>query len=157
MNKENILKCNAKPRIFSICEFIGSMFLVIAAIAPMILFYDSYGGMPPQNALFIAIVADSIAVGFVLFALIEIFGPICTAYFNPAVCLAMVLNKELSFIGAIKHSFAQILGGIAGLLACHLMFYDVKQESYLRYPLLNDPAVHILARLSVHLSLFYVS
>ncbi|MBD3263354.1 hypothetical protein GF374_03170 [Candidatus Woesearchaeota archaeon] len=70
-----VKECDVKPRVFSICEFIGSMFLVIAAVAPIILFTNM--GAP----IYIAVVADALAVGFVLFALIEIFGPICTAYF----------------------------------------------------------------------------
>jgi hypothetical protein len=63
-------------RFFSIREFIGSMFLVIAAICPIILFVNILGA-----PIWISVVADALAVGFVLFALIEIFGPICTAYF----------------------------------------------------------------------------
>jgi glycerol uptake facilitator-like aquaporin len=104
---------------FQTCELIGSMFLVIAAVAPMILFIEILG-----SSLAIAVVADALAVGFVLFALIEIFGPICTAYFNPAVCLALALNKEITIIRAIRYSIFQIIGGIIGLIAVHLMFYD---------------------------------
>ena len=104
---------------FHTCELLGSMFLVIAAVAPMILFIEVLG-----SSLAIAVVADALAVGFVLFALIEIFGPICTAYFNPAVCLALALNKEITIIQAIRYSIFQIVGGIIGVIAVHLMFYD---------------------------------
>jgi len=61
-------------RIFQVCEFIGSMFLVIIAVAPIILFVNIL-----HAPIYIAIIADALAVGFVLFALIEIFGSICTA------------------------------------------------------------------------------
>jgi len=115
--------CSRSPQIFNICEFIGSMFLVIAAIAPMILFIDVF-----KADIAVAVVADALAVGFVLMALIEIFGPICTAYFNPAVTLAMLIDHRINIRQALKYSFAQILGGIAGLLFTHLMFIDVNKK-----------------------------
>lgn len=111
--------CQIKRSYIHSCEFIGSMFLVIAAVSPMILFLDIFG-----STLAVAVVADALAVGFVLFALIEIFGPICTAYFNPAVSFAMAINKELRWIEAARYSFFQILGGITGLLVTHIMYYD---------------------------------
>jgi hypothetical protein len=58
------------------------MFLVIAAISPIILFYHIF-----NSGITIAVLADSIAVAFILFALIEIFGPFSGAYFNPVVAL----------------------------------------------------------------------
>jgi glycerol uptake facilitator-like aquaporin len=106
----------------NICEFIGSMFLVIAAIAPMILFTEIINA-----PVYIAIIADALAVGFVLFALIETFGPICTAYFNPAVSFAMAINKRITWFQAARYSFFQVLGGFFGVLFSHLMFFDSQQ------------------------------
>lgn len=111
--------CNWSPGLFKICEFIGSMFLVIAAVAPMILFIEVF-----EIHIAIAVIADALAVAFVLIALIEIFGPICTAYFNPAVTLAMFIDRRVSWKQAFNYVFAQILGGFAGLLITHLMFFD---------------------------------
>ncbi len=111
--------CDTKLRVFNICEFIGSMFLVIAAISPIILFAEVL-----KVHIALAVIADAIAVGFVLFALIEIFGPICTAYFNPVVSFCMALNKEVSWAKAIQYSFWQISGGLTGMILSHLMFYD---------------------------------
>lgn len=101
------------------CEFIGSMFLVIAAVSPMILFLEVF-----ESSLALALLADALAVGFVLFALIEIFGPICTAYFNPVVSFSFALTKDLSWSEAARYSFFQILGGLTGIILTHLMYYD---------------------------------
>ena len=111
--------CTIKRSYIHTCEFIGSMFLVIAAVSPMILFLEVLG-----SSLAVAVVADAFAVGFVLFALIEMFGPICTAYFNPAVSFAMAINKEIRWIEAARYSFFQIIGGITGVVLTHLMYYD---------------------------------
>ncbi len=95
------------------------MFLVIAAISPMILFVEIL------NAdIALAVIADGLAVGFILFALIELFGPICTAYFNPAVSFAMAVDKRITWTKALQYSIAQILGGLSGLLLSHIMFFD---------------------------------
>jgi glycerol uptake facilitator-like aquaporin len=90
----------------------------------MILFIEVF-----EASLGVAIVADALAVGFVLFALIEIFGPICTAYFNPAVSVAMAIIKDISWKQATKVSLTQILGGLTGLLMTHLMFFEVTPTS----------------------------
>lgn len=119
MPEKNIENCVANPRIFNICEFISSMFLVIAAISPIILFIEVF-----KVHIALAVIANAIAVGFVLFALIEIFGPICTAYFNPVVSFCMALNKEISWFKALQYSFWQIAGGLTGMILTHLMFYD---------------------------------
>jgi len=86
----------------------------------MILFIEVF-----EASLAVAVVADALAVGFVLFALIEIFGPICTAYFNPAVCIAMAIIGDISWKQASQISLFQILGGFVGLLVTHLMFYEI--------------------------------
>jgi glycerol uptake facilitator-like aquaporin len=111
--------CLIRPRFFNICEFIGSMFLVIAAISPIILLHHILG-----LNIAIAVIGDAIAVSFVLFALIEIFGPICTAYFNPAVCFAMALAKDITWFQAVRLSFWQITGGLTGVVLSHIMFYN---------------------------------
>jgi glycerol uptake facilitator-like aquaporin len=113
MNKKDI-----RP-IFNVCEFLGSMFLVIAAVAPLILFVEIF-----DADIAIAVLADAIAIGFVLFALIEIFGPICTSFFNPVVTMALAINKEISYQKAIGFIISQILGGIVGVLSVHLMFFN---------------------------------
>ena len=120
-----IESCTRSLRIFNICEFIGSMFLVIAAIAPMILFVEVF-----HADIAIAVIADALAVGFVLIALIEIFGPICTAYFNPAVTLAMVIDRRITMKQASGYVFAQITGGITGLILTHAMFLETNTSLF---------------------------
>jgi aquaporin Z len=114
--------CIVKPKIFIVCEFIGSMFLVIAAVAPIILFTEVL-----KTHIAIAVLADALSVGFVLFALVEIFGPICTAYFNPVVSIGLAISKDITWSQAFRYSFTQILGGLFGIFLIHLMFFDKVQ------------------------------
>ena len=99
-------------------EYLGSLFLVMAAISPIILFHQVL-----EAGIGMAVLADALAVGFILFALIEIFGPISGAHFNPAVSLAMVLGGKISWKGTLIYILAQIAGGLTGTIFSHLMFY----------------------------------
>jgi len=94
------------------------MFLVIATISPMILFVEVL-----DTSIGIAVIADALAVGFVLFALIEIFNPICTSYFNPAVTFAYAVEKKISWNQAIGYAISQFVGGFVGMVISHLMFF----------------------------------
>jgi len=105
--------------LFHHCEFLGSMFLVIVAVSPTILFHEIF-----ETNVAITVLADAIAIGFVLYALIEIFSPVCTSFFNPAVTFALTLDKKLTWKQFLVYSFNQVLGGIFGVLISHLMFYN---------------------------------
>ena len=99
-------------------EYLGSLFLVMAAISPIILFHQVL-----EAGIGMAVLADALAVGFILFALIEIFGPISGAHFNPAVSLAMVLGGKIGWKQASIYILAQVAGGLTGTVFSHLMFY----------------------------------
>ena len=99
-------------------EYLGSLFLVMAAISPIILFHQAL-----EAGIGMAVLADALAVGFILFALIEIFGPISGAHFNPAVSLAMVLGGKTGWKQASIYILAQVAGGLTGTVFSHLMFY----------------------------------
>ncbi|MBL8511604.1 MAG: aquaporin family protein [Betaproteobacteria bacterium] len=70
----------------------------------------------------IALLANAIATGAALFALITIFAPQSGAHFNPLVTLAEYLDRNLS----ARHTFitisAQIIGAIVGVIVAHAMF-----------------------------------
>ena len=99
-------------------EYLGSLFLVMAAISPIILFHQAL-----EAGIGMAVLADALAVGFILFALIEVFGPISGAHFNPAVSLAMVLEGNISWKKTLIYILAQVAGGLTGTVFSHLMFY----------------------------------
>jgi len=110
---------------FPFCEYIGSLFLVVAAISPMILFLEVF-----NSSLAIAVIADALAVGFVLMALIETFGPICTAYFNPAVSIAFIATGKLSMKKGIGLISVQFLGGLTGVFISHVMYQNVVSDLF---------------------------
>ncbi len=88
-------------------EFIGTLFLVAAVVGSGIMGDRLAGGN-----VAIALLANTIATGAALVALICAFADISGAHFNPVVSLAEALNGRLSAPEAIGYAGAQISGGI---------------------------------------------
>ena len=98
-------------------EFLGTAFLVAAVIGSGIM-----GERLASGNVAIALLANTIATGAALVALILTFGPISGAHFNPVVTLADAWEAGIPWPEAVYYSLAQILGGISGAIAAHLMF-----------------------------------
>jgi glycerol uptake facilitator-like aquaporin len=70
----------------------------------------------------IALLANAIATGAGLVALILMFGTVSGAHFNPVVTLSEAWQKNLPAADVIPYIVAQIAGAFAGVAAAHLMF-----------------------------------
>ena len=100
-----------------LAEFIGTAFLLIGVVGSGIMAEALAGGN-----IAVALLANAIATGCVLYVGITILGPISGAHFNPAVTLAFWLRKELSSSDTLPFIAVQIIGGIAGVWLAHAMF-----------------------------------
>jgi glycerol uptake facilitator-like aquaporin len=98
-------------------EFLGSALLVAAVVGSGIMGQRLAGGN-----VAIALLANTIATGAALVALILTFGPISGAHLNPAVTLAVAAEKGLSRIEAAAYVAVQCTGAVAGAILAHLMF-----------------------------------
>jgi glycerol uptake facilitator-like aquaporin len=70
----------------------------------------------------IALLANSLATGAALIALILTFGPISGALMNPAVTLALAARRELAWRDVVPYILVQVLGGVLGVWATHFIF-----------------------------------
>ena len=100
-----------------VAEFVGTAFLVAAVVGSGIMGERLAGGN-----LAIALLANTIATGAALAALILTFGPISGAHFNPAVTLADAIEHGVTWAVAACYIPAQCAGGVCGAIAAHLMF-----------------------------------
>lgn len=98
-------------------EFIGTAFLLAAVVGSGIMGERLSGGN-----LAIALLANTIATGAALVALILTFGPISGAHFNPAVTLADASQRGLPWKEAPGYIVCQVLGAFVGVACAHLMF-----------------------------------
>lgn len=108
-----------------LAEFIGTLFLLIGVVGSGIMGEALAGGN-----IAVALLANAIATGCVLYVGITILGPISGAHFNPAVTLAFHLRDQSGPREALSYVAVQIAGGILGVWLAHLMFdLDVLQVS----------------------------
>src|SRR5271163_410063 len=101
----------------SACEGLGTGLLVAAVVGSGIMGERLAGG----NAA-IALLANTIATGAALVALILTFGPISGGHFNPAVTFVDALESGVSWRVAACYVPAQCIGAACGVIAAHLMF-----------------------------------
>jgi len=98
-------------------EALGSGLLLAAVVGSGIMGERLAGGN-----VAIALLANTMATGAVLAALIYSLAPISGAHFNPAVTLAALANGELDRREAGGYLLAQVVGAFVGVAVAHLMF-----------------------------------
>src|SRR5271156_587911 len=98
-------------------EAVGSAFLLAAVVGSGIMGERLAGGN-----VAIALLANTLATGAMLVALILTFGPISGAHFNPAVTLADASQGGLPWREVPGYVAAQLVGAFAGVAAAHAMF-----------------------------------
>jgi glycerol uptake facilitator-like aquaporin len=106
---------NLRERLVS--EFLGTGFLVAAVVGSGIMAERLAAGN-----IALALLANTIATGAALVALILTFGPISGAHLNPAVSLAMGMRRQMPWAEVVGYMATQFAGGLVGTLLAHLMF-----------------------------------
>jgi glycerol uptake facilitator-like aquaporin len=100
-----------------VSEAVGTA-LLLAAVAGSGIMGERLSG----GNLAIALLANTLATGAALVALILTFGPISGAHFNPAVTLADAWQRGIAWRDVPAYVVAQCGGAFAGVVAAHLMF-----------------------------------
>jgi glycerol uptake facilitator-like aquaporin len=72
----------------------------------------------------IALLGNTIATGAGLVVLIHMLGPVSGAHFNPAVTLAVLIQRGTTARAALLYVAAQFVGAVAGVWLAHLMFAE---------------------------------
>ena len=98
-------------------EFLGTAFLLIGVVGSGIMAQTLSDGN-----IALALLANAIATGCMLYAIITTLGPVSGAHFNPAVTLAFALRGEHPWSAVAPYVVVQIAGGIIGVWATHMMF-----------------------------------
>lgn len=115
-------------------EFLGAGFLLVAVVGSGIMAEKLADGN-----VALALLANAIATGCMLYCIITLFGPVSGAHFNPIVTLAFVVRGDMPIKRAGAFIAAQIFGAIAGVLLTHAMFdqslFQMSQTSRTGAPL----------------------
>lgn len=98
-------------------EAIGTALLLAAIVGSGIM-----GERLAQGNAALALLANSLATGFALTALIVAFAARSGAHFNPVVTLAFAVRAGFPWRQVPPYVIAQLAGALIGVLAAHLMF-----------------------------------
>jgi glycerol uptake facilitator-like aquaporin len=98
-------------------EGLGTAFLLAAVVGSGIMGEELAGGN-----LAVALLANSLATGTALYALIVVFGPVSGAHFNPAVTLAAASQAGFAWRDVPAYLAAQLGGALAGVAVANSMF-----------------------------------
>jgi glycerol uptake facilitator-like aquaporin len=100
-------------------EALGTAFLLATVVGSGIMAERLSGGN-----VALALLANTVATGAGLVALILTFGPVSGAHFNPAVTLADASQGGLPWQDVPAYVTAQVLGAFAGTAVAHVMFSE---------------------------------
>lgn len=98
-------------------EFLGTAMLLAAVVGSGIMAERLAGGQ-----IAVALLANTIATGAALVALIFTFGPISGAHFNPAVTISDAIAGGIEWRDAAFYLLVQTAGAVLGVMTANLMF-----------------------------------
>lgn len=100
-----------------VAEALGSFFLLAAVVGSGIMAERLANG---NSAL--ALLANTVATGAALIALIITFGLVSGAHFNPVVTISIAIRRGLDWRDVPYYLMAQVSGAVVGVIAANLMF-----------------------------------
>lgn len=100
-----------------VAEALGTGFLLAAVVGSGIMAERLAGA-----DIALALLANTIATGAALLALILTFGPISGAHFNPIVSLSSLIERGIDWREFVAYVCAQTAGAIAGVVLANTMF-----------------------------------
>src|SRR5580693_2293136 len=101
----------------AVAEGLGTAMLLATVVGSGIM-----GERLAEGNVAIALLANTLATGAGLVALILTFGPVSGAHFNPAVTLADASQRGLAWRDVPVYVIAQVGGAFAGVAVAHFMF-----------------------------------
>ena len=118
-----------------IAEFIGTFLLVSKVIGSGIMAENLSDGNKA-----IALLANAIATGAILYVIITMFAPISGAHFNPIVSFVFYLRQEINLNTFCIYSSIQILSGLFAVITthfiCEINLFQISTNMRGGYPLL---------------------
>ena len=100
-----------------LAECVGTMALLMVVIGSGIMAQQLCGGNEG-----LALLANALATAGGLYVLIEIFGPVSGAHFNPVVSIVMAARGQFPKARLLPWIVAQLLGAMLGAWLAHAMF-----------------------------------
>ncbi len=97
-------------------EALGTALLLISVVGSGIM------AQSLTSDIALALLANAVATGCMLYVIITCLGPVSGAHFNPAVTVAFLIRGEIAAPLALGFVAVQIAGGLVGVWIAHAMF-----------------------------------
>jgi glycerol uptake facilitator-like aquaporin len=101
----------------AVAELFGTAGLLLAVVGSGIMAERLAGGN-----VAVALLANTVATGAALVALISTFGPVSGAHMNPVVTLTAALDGDLPWRDVSVYVVMQVVGAVAGVVLAHFLF-----------------------------------
>ena len=98
-------------------EFLGTFLLTSCVVGSGIMAENLSNGIPA-----LALLANTVATGAILFVIIKIFSQISGAHFNPVISLIFFLRRELGKNDFVYYVAFQIIAAIIAVIITHYLF-----------------------------------
>jgi glycerol uptake facilitator-like aquaporin len=102
-----------------VAEGLGTLFLLATVVGS-----GTMGERLAGGNVAIALLANSLATGATLTAVVLTFGPISGAHFNPLVTMFDAVQGRFPDARAFSYGSAQVFGAFAGAIVAHVMFSE---------------------------------
>lgn len=123
--KEELMRASA-----FVAEFIGTFALILVGAGSIIAAQSMGGGSA-------SLIAIALAHGLVIACMASALGAVSGGHFNPAVTIAMLLDKRMKGIDAVNYIIAQLAGAtVAGFALCYGFFPGAWEAAQLGTPML---------------------
>ncbi len=113
----------------SAAEFVGTALLVTAVVGSGIM-----AERLSPNGGGLALLANSLATGGALIAVISAFGPVSGAHLNPVVTVACAVDRGFAWAEVPGYLAAQFSGGLLGVSLANVMFAEPTHSARTRGP-----------------------
>lgn len=131
-----------------IAEFIGTFALIFIGGGAVTIHLLTNGG--------VGLVGIGLAHALVIMAMVYSLAGISGAHFNPAVTIAMMINKRIEAIKGIAYIITQLLGASVAALLLKLIFPVANPEQLFGFPTQIDPTVGIITEAILTFFLVFV-
>ena len=98
-----------------LAEAVGTFLLVAVVVGSGIMGENMSNG---NNG--VALLANTIATGAILYVIINMFSSISGAHFNPVVSFIFYIKREISFKTFALYSVFQVISGLLAIVLIHL-------------------------------------
>ena len=100
-----------------LAEAVGTFLLVAVVVGSGIMGENMSNG---NNG--VALLANTIATGAILYVIINMFSSLSGAHFNPVVSLIFYIKREISFKTFVLYSVFQVISGLLAIVLIHYIF-----------------------------------